>query len=319
MSNKSSICPVCDDIPPCPPCSSGEVCQQTYPLTCASCPTNICVRASSDHSHGVLIGAIVGGCVGAILLVFCLYFFYRKLHKALPIPCSPPRSPSAISSIPMSCVEHSYASREDSPVLRSSRYYDPTDPLWPPPSNRDLWRISEQGEPVDTTHLHGSPFPSDASPKYTSTLKADKPSMSRIAYLPKKARGTASFSAGTPRRTSHNAHLNVPHIDTNISRDSKFYSFLNELVDEYEDHSDYGSFESAAPSTRATLSHASSSRLNLDLSASSNRANMNMGDPDLVQTHSKLRTRQNVLIEVKTPEGVIEDPFSESIRMSSAE
>lgn len=79
--NGCVICPT--EQPSCPVCPHGQQCNQVS-LTCSLCPSFVCVpRTKSAHTLP-LVGAIVGGTVGALVLVVALaafYFFYfRRRH-----------------------------------------------------------------------------------------------------------------------------------------------------------------------------------------------------------------------------------------------
>ncbi|ODV80953.1 uncharacterized protein CANTADRAFT_4940 [Suhomyces tanzawaensis NRRL Y-17324] len=75
-------------LPACPKCASNEQCQ-TQIQTCHSCPTTFCTRIEGSSSKSTPVGGIVGGVIGALVVLgliggFLYYkYVYRKKHPVL--------------------------------------------------------------------------------------------------------------------------------------------------------------------------------------------------------------------------------------------
>lgn len=315
-------CADCTEIPPCPPCAAHEVCQQSYPLSCDTCPANVCVpETAPSHAHDAVIGAAVGGCLGAIVLFGALYLLYRRLQKAMPLP--PPPSPRpTLPSMPPSLLLSPQVHAADAPVPSPDSLARPhTAPgVTAPASSHDLWRITEMAEPPETPHplraayrhwdtmptISGSPVP----------LPTSAPDLPHPHAVP--PRTTSSFEVRSPRRCSGPRNQPYPPARAEEScRDSSFYAFLNDLVDEYEDRSDYGSLDSARVSRQTSSARTHSGRTSRRTPTIPTRIQLVQGRVELVRIPSHLRTRRSLMPESSTPDTVMEDPFSESIQIAA--
>ncbi|KAI3617931.1 hypothetical protein CBS9595_003840 [Malassezia furfur] len=315
-------CADCAEIPPCPPCAEHEVCQQSYPLSCDTCPANVCVPdAGSSGAHDAVIGAAVGGCLGAILLVGGLYLLYRRLQKTMPLlpppsprPTLPPMPPSVLMSPQLHAEDIPERSPHSLPRPRTAPG------TVAPASSHDLWRITEMAEPPETPHRvraayrHWDAMPTiSGSPVPPSNATPDPPRPS--AVLPRAA---SSFEVRSPRRCSGPRNQPYPPARADEScRDSTFYAFLNDLVDEYEDHSDYGSWDSERISRQTSSARTNSGRTSRRTPTVPTRIQLVQGRVELVRIPSHLRTRRSLLPEATTPDTLMEDPFSESIQIAA--
>lgn len=74
------VCVPCDNIPPCPPCTAHQQCQQLYPNDCHICPSNVCVTRPHDEAHSKgIVGGVVGAIVAAIFVGFASYVTWKVL------------------------------------------------------------------------------------------------------------------------------------------------------------------------------------------------------------------------------------------------
>ena len=74
------VCVPCDNIPPCPPCTAHQQCQQLYPNDCHICPPNVCVTRPHDEAHSKgIVGGVVGAIVAAIFVGFASYVTWKVL------------------------------------------------------------------------------------------------------------------------------------------------------------------------------------------------------------------------------------------------
>lgn len=318
-------CLACDDISPCPSCSTNEVCQQTYPASCDTCPVNVCVSSTANPSVGTLIGGISGGCIGALLLVGGLFLLYRRIRKTLPIPRSTTKEED---KIPLSMLGSATPSENGSDFQETTHtmhmYREPGLEYGTGVSRRarDLWRISEQFEPPETPHTKLSS--QESSMEQVPTIV---PSCQPSTDTPPDAYHVPSVTHATPPQAdemrpqtaasqSSAARLGTP-LPSHASCDSTLYAFFNELVDDYEDQSDYGSLESGPTSTQAPPARAMHGCQDIRKLATPARMLRNKSHIDVAQKPSQLRARLNHTPPVPTPSSQLDDCFSESVQKAA--
>ncbi|PWN51856.1 hypothetical protein IE53DRAFT_34076 [Violaceomyces palustris] len=89
----ASNCAPCTNIAPCPTCSNGQVCVQTFRSSCDTCPVNKCIADENASSNSGVssggggssskssLGAAIGGVAGAAIVAVVLYFLWRRAKK----------------------------------------------------------------------------------------------------------------------------------------------------------------------------------------------------------------------------------------------
>ncbi|WFD44101.1 hypothetical protein MPSI1_002766 [Malassezia psittaci] len=325
-SSPTPTCADCPDISACPPC--GE----------HSCPQNVCVAdPSSQTAHRAVIGAAVGGCLGAILLLALLYLGYRKLKRkdrlSTDSPVCPPMPSSFLSSSPVSLPTHPLDSPNQVPPLSHISSNGSHERLIAPSSPHDLWRISESYEPPDTPHskpvtVNGlghvptitgtSPNPNSASdiapePLFkTLVVRHSMPNTSaEVPRIP-----SMHPTPGTPVRNSSQSRTREV-VGAGV-RDSTFYTFLNEIVDEYDDADERIRYSSLS-TKRETLSTPSSPYTESRLTPTvPKQLQMIKGKFDLIKRPSKLKARQSSRSSLSSQEEQFEMPATGALGLTAS-
>lgn len=318
-------CPACDDISPCPSCSTDEVCQQTYPASCDTCPVNVCVPSRANPPVGTLVGGISGGCIGALLLVGGLFLLYRRIRKTMPIPRSRTQEED---NLPLSMLGSATPSENGSDFQETTYtmhvYRDPGLGYGTGVSRRarDLWRISEQFEPPETppTKLSSQESSMEQVPTIVPSCQPSSDTPPDAYHVPSVTNATPpqvdEMRPQTAASQSSAARFVTP-LPGHTSCDSTLYAFFNELVDDYEDQSDYGSLESGPTPTQAPPTRAMHGRQDIRKLALPARMPRNKNPLDVAQKPSQLRARPNHTPPVPTPSSQLDDRFSESVQMAA--
>lgn len=296
------VCPPCNSIPLCPPCPGGQVCQQSYPNDCETCPANVCV-ADPSEAPGKLYGVAIGGSLGAAFFCVLLYVLYRRLRRTLPVKPSVDNRVVPIPPMPPMLNETHEAPQDEVPMRPIS---SPVPELIGAPSSRELWRISEQVEPPEPMR-HRLPNMRGAPPSATSSPK------------PNVTSTQASFARRGPVEGTGQA-FGSPNTDVDAARTSAYYAFWNHLVDEY-DHPDYESVQTVTLSPRP-ISSTAVVESPMGTPGNATRVALSKGRVELVQVPSSKRdhprARPSPQSEVRTPDAVMVDPFSSSVCMEAS-
>ncbi|KAL4400238.1 hypothetical protein ACI68E_003154 [Malassezia pachydermatis] len=151
-------CPACDTIPPCPPCTSRQICLQQYPDACHTCPQNVCVDMPTSTHIIAVVGGTTGGVLGLLLLVCgCIWAWHQSSKSRHRV------------SVPGTRLDLSTRPAPEAP---------PASPIFAPSRRAPpLWRISELTEPMSSSihaladaHRRPSDAERESAPSTGSTL-----------------------------------------------------------------------------------------------------------------------------------------------------
>lgn len=275
------------------------MCQQSYPNDCETCPANVCV-ADPSKAPGKLYGVAIGGSLGAGFFCILLYVLYRRLRCALPVRPSVDDKVDPIPPMPPMLNETHEVPQDEVPMQSIS---SPMPERSGAPSSRELWRISEQVEPPEPMrhrlpNIRGAPASATSSPKPN----------------------VASTPAGLARRGpvgGTGQAFGSPNTDLDAARTSAYYAFWNHLVDEY-DHPDCESVQTVTLSPRP-ISSTAMVESPMGTPGHAARVPLSKERVELVQVPSskrdQTRARPSPQSEVRTPDAVMDDPFSSSVCM----
>lgn len=277
------------------------MCQQSYPNDCETCPANVCVSDPSK-APGKLYGVAIGGSLGAGFFCILLYVLYRRLRCALPVRPSVDDKVDPIPPMPPMLNETHEVPQDEVPMQSIS---SPMPERSGAPSSRELWRISEQVEPPEPMrhrlpNIRGAPASATSSPK------------------PNVASTPAGLACRGPVAGTGQA-FGSPNTDLDAARTSAYYAFWNHLVDEY-DHPDCESVQTVTLSPRP-ISSTAMVESPMGTPGHAARVPLSKGRVELVQVPSskrdQTRARPNPQSEVRTPDAVMDDPFSSSVCMEA--
>jgi len=174
LLQRDAVCVPCDNIPPCPPCTKHQQCQQLYPNDCHICPSNVCADRPDNDTHPKgIVGGVISALMGALVVGIASYVIWKvfSIGRQRRFKRSSTQEKASVASIsaPMPITQvvlhdtmqgppaHFY-SPPSTPAVPA--LCDPFETPMAPPANA-LERISEGTE--TSAHVRTTPSDMDAA------------------------------------------------------------------------------------------------------------------------------------------------------------